>query len=69
MSRPDGIDFAYAFNRLVDDTHHDALVRQIHATIDRHLAVKTDGGLGSIGVLIGTIAGTIRRWIALRLGR
>ena len=69
VSRPDGIDFAYAFNRLVDDTHHDALVRQIHATIDRHLAVKTDGGLGSIGVLIGTIAGTIRRWIALRLGR
>jgi CubicO group peptidase (beta-lactamase class C family) len=69
VSRPDGIDFAYAFNRLVDTPHHDALVGQINAILDRHTSVKADGGLGSIGVLVGTLAGTIHRWIALRLER
>jgi CubicO group peptidase (beta-lactamase class C family) len=69
VSRPDGLDFAYAFNHLVDNVHHDALVSQINAILDRHTRVKTDGGLGSIAALIGTLAGTIRRWVALRLER
>ena len=33
MSRPDGIDFAYAFNHLVDNVHHDTLVSQINAIL------------------------------------
>ena len=69
MSRPDGLDFAYVFNRQVDTPHQDALVSQINAILDRHTKVKAEGGLGSIGVLIGTLAGTISRWIALRLER
>ena len=69
VSRADGIDFAYAFNRLVDNAHHDALVGQINAILDRHTHSRTDGGLGSIGALIGTLVGTVRRWIAVRLER
>ena len=69
VSRPDGLDFAYVFNRQVDTPHQDALVSQINAILDRHTKVKAEGGLGSIGVLIGTLAGTITRWIALRLER
>jgi CubicO group peptidase (beta-lactamase class C family) len=67
VSRPDGLDFAYAFNHLVDNAHHDALVSQINAILDRHTRVKAGGGLGSIGAFVGTLAGTIRRWIARRL--
>jgi CubicO group peptidase (beta-lactamase class C family) len=69
VSRPDGIDFAYAFNRQVDTTHHDALVSQINAILDRHTRAEIDGVLQSLAAAIGTIAGTIHGWIARRLER
>ncbi len=38
ISRRDGIDFAYAFNRRVTDTEHDGITAAIDAVIDRHAA-------------------------------
>jgi len=69
VSRPDGLDFAYAFNRQVDTTHHDALVSQINAILDRHTKVQVDDVLMTLAAAIGTMAGTIHRWIAQRLER
>ena len=36
ISRPDGLDFAFAFNRLIDDAHYDVLVAQINSILDQH---------------------------------
>jgi CubicO group peptidase (beta-lactamase class C family) len=69
VSRPDGLDFAYAFNRQVDTTHHDTLVSQINAILDRHTTVQVDDVLVTLAAAIGTMAGTIHRWIAQRLER
>lgn len=67
VCRPDGIDFACAFNREVDKFAKNALVDQINAILDRHTRARVDGVLGSLAAAIGTVAGTVRRWVALRL--
>lgn len=48
VSRPDGIDFAYAFNHLVSDPDHDALVTRINAVLDHHTRVQNSGVFASI---------------------
>jgi hypothetical protein len=67
VSRADGLDFAYAFNHLVDDADHDALVKQINAVLDRHLGVKSPNVLASAAAFIVEVLDHIRRVVALRL--
>jgi len=67
VSRSDGIDFAYAFNRLVDTVHHDAVVGQIHAILDRHTSARADGVIQSLAALLGALVGAVRQWRARRL--
>ena len=52
VSRPDRLDFAYAFNHLVDNSDHNALVKQINAVLDRHLSVQPGGVVASISRFI-----------------
>jgi len=65
VSRADGLDFAYAFNRLVADTDHDALVRQINAILDQHSTVRRAVVLTSIynafAQLVATVVTFVRR--------
>jgi len=65
VSRADGLDFAYAFNRLVADTDHDALVRQINAILDQHSTVRRAVVLTSIynafAKLVATVVTFVRR--------
>ena len=67
VCRSDGIDFAYAFNRLVDTAHHNSLVGQIHAILDRHTSARTDGVIQSVAALLGALVGAVRQWRARRL--
>jgi CubicO group peptidase (beta-lactamase class C family) len=67
VSRPDGLDFAYAFNYQVDDPEHDALVKQIHAILDRHLSVQPGGVVASISRFIIGLVDRVLRVVGLRL--
>lgn len=67
VSRPDGLDFAYAFNYQVDDPEHDALVKQIHAILDRHLSVQPGGVVASISRFITGLVDRVLRVVGLRL--
>lgn len=66
VSRPDGIDFAYAFNRLVDNHDHDALVGQINAVLDRHTRVYSSLVLASIQRFIIKLVTVVQRVFGLR---
>ena len=67
VSRPDGLDFAYAFNYQVDNPEHDALVKQIHAVLDRHLGVQPGGVVASIFRFITGLVDRVLRVVGLRL--
>ena len=67
VSRPDGLDFAYAFNHLVDSLHQDALVSQINAILDRHLVVHPGGVVASISRFIIGLVDRVLRVVGLRL--
>ena len=67
VSRPDGLDFAYVFNYQDDDPEHDALVKQIHAILDRHLSVQPGGVVASISRFIIGLVDRVLRVVGLRL--
>ena len=66
VSRPDGLDFAYAFNHLVDNSDHDALVKQINAVLDRHLSVQPGGVVASISRFIIRLVDRVLAVVGLR---
>jgi hypothetical protein len=66
VSRPDGLDFAYALNYQVDDSDHDALVKQINAILDRHLVVQPGGVVASISRFIIGLVDRVLRVVGLR---
>ena len=66
VSRPDGLDFAYALNYQVDDSDHDALVKQINAILDRHLVVHPGGVVASISRFIIGLVDRVLRVVGLR---
>jgi CubicO group peptidase (beta-lactamase class C family) len=67
VSRPDGLDFACAFNHEVDDPAKGALVSQINAVLDRHLVVHPGGVVASISRFIIRLVDRVLRVVGLRL--
>lgn len=66
VNRLDGVDFAFAFNRLVvDDADYNALKAQINRIIDRHSRLV----LGPVYTLIARVAQIIQILVSPRIAR
>lgn len=66
VSRPaDGIDFAYAFNRLVSDSDHDALVIRINTVLDHHSRVRNIGPFALFQGSLVKLATFVQRLVGL----
>ena len=72
VSRPDGVDFAVAFNREIDYPDYNALVAQIHTILDDGLVRRretVDTVLTGLARLVLRVLDTIRDVVARRLDR
>ena len=72
IARPDGVDFAVAFNREIDYPDYDALVARIHPILDGSLIRRratVDSVLTSLARFLQGVVDAIREVVARRLDR